>query len=463
MQKNNLICLAIVITLTACSMFDQPYNTPNLNVPATWNKTDKSLKMNAIDQAQSLAELSWWQQFDDPNLNKTIESALINNNDIKIAVANLTNAQGQLKQVQFGWIPNIPLVVGFSQMWTFNNAGYFLGLFPSYTLNIFSQIKAQDQAKHQLEATKYAAYGTRLTIIGQAASSYFTLASQKHQLQLTIELLKMYKQRETAYRKQFELGLADAKTVSNSSNDIMQIEAQLSTLENNIIVSQNAIRYLINQNPGNIDMVTNFEKLNTDSIAPGSLPATVLANRPDIKAAEEQLKASNAGVGQAYSNLLPSIQLDDFVAGTSQNISGIRNPQGLNMAEAYLNIPLLNPRAYGQIDSSKAQYSKDYYAYEQIVRKALRDVENDLSIHHLYTKRYNDFTLANLSLQQSCSNEIIQFQNGLSNYTAVLECQIGLKQSQIALTQTRLDKLLAIVALYQDLGGGYTAKPKNRG
>lgn len=455
MQKNNLLWLIPAITLASCSMFSQPYTKPNLGVPSTWNKSDEDLNMTAINQAESLAELKWWKQFDDPSLNQIIESALLNNNDIKIAMANLANAQGQLKQVQFGWIPNIPVVLGFSQMWAFNNPGYFLGLFPSYTLNIFSQIKAQEQAKHQLEVSKYATDSARLTVIGQAASSYFTLASQERQLQLTQELLKIYKEREIAYRKQFELGLADAKTVSNAASDVMQTEAQLSTLENNISVSQNALRYLTNQNPGKLDLLTSFDKLNANSIAPGSLPATVLANRPDVKAAEEQLKASNAGVGLAYSNLLPSIQLDDFVAATSPTASGIGNPMGMNMGEAYLNVPLLNPKAYGQIDSSKAQYSKDYYTYEQTVRKALRDVENDLSAHRLYAKRYDDFAHANLSLAQGCNNEIVQFQNGLSNYTAVLECQLGLQQAQIALTQSKLDKLLAIVVLYQDLGGGY--------
>jgi NodT family efflux transporter outer membrane factor (OMF) lipoprotein len=456
MQKNNLIWVIPIMALAGCSLFSQPYNKPDLGVPDTWSQTNKNL--NAINHAESLAELKWWHQFDDPSLNIIIESALVNNTDIKIAMANLANAQGQLKQVQFSWIPNIPLVLGFSQMWAFNNPGYFLGLFPSYTLNIFSQLKAQDQAKHQLEVSKYATDGARLTVIGQAASGYFTLASQERQLQLAQELLKIYKLRETAYRKQFELGLTDAKTVSNASSDVMQVQAQLSTLENNILVSQNALRYLTNQNPGKIDLVTSFEKLNTNSIMPGSLPVTVLANRPDVKAAEEQLKASNAGVGLAYSNLLPSIQLDDFVAATSPTASGISNPMGMNMGEAYLNVPLLNPKAYGQIDSSKAQYSKDYYAYEQTVRKALRDVENDLSAHRLYAKRYDDLAHANLSLQQGCNNEILQFQNGLSNYTTVLECQIGLQQSQIALTQSKLDKLLAIVALYQDLGGGYAVE-----
>lgn len=462
MQKNSLLSLILIILLAGCSWFSQPYNKPNLQIPNSWNNKDSHLQMNTFNQAESLARLKWWQQFNDQNLNKIITDALANNNDIKMAVANLTNAQAQLKQVQFGWIPNIPLVLGFSQMWAFNNPGYFLGLFPSYSLNVFSQIKAQDQAKHQLEFSKYMIDSTKLTVIGQAASIYFTLASQEHQFALTQELLKIYQEREIAYRKQFELGLLDAKTVTTSTSDVLQIQSQLAILENNISVSQNALRYLTNQNPGRTNFIISFDKLNIDSIIPGAMPATVLANRPDVNAAEEQLKASNAGVGLAYSNLLPSIQLDDFAAATSPTAGGISNPMGLNMGEAYLNVPLLNPKAYGQIDSSKAQYSKDYYNYEQTVRKALRDVENDLSAHKYFRKSYNSLVQAHTSLKDGCNAEIDKFANGLSNYTDVLECQIELQKSDISLVQGKLDNLLALVALYQDLGGGYVDVSKNK-
>lgn len=462
MQKNNLMCLILVVLLSGCSWFSHPYSKPNLQIPKAWNGKDDHVQMNKFNQAESLAKLKWWQQFNDQNLDKIIADALANNNEIQMAMANLTNAQAQLKQVQFGWIPNIPLVLGFSQMWAFNNPGYFLGLFPSYTLNIFSQIKAQDQAKHQVEYSKYMVDSTKLTVIGQAASTYFTLASQERQLQLTQELLKTYQQREIAYRKQFELGLLDVKTVTTATSDVLQIQSQLSILENNISVSQNALRYLTNQNPGKVNLVSSFNKLNIDSIIPGAMPATVLANRPDVNAAEEQLKASNAGVGLAYSNLLPSVQLDDFVAATSPTAGGINNPMGMNMGEAYLNVPLLNPQVYGQIDSSKAQYSKDYYNYEQTVRKALRDVENDLSAHKYFRKSYNSLVQSRTSLQDSCSAEVYKFANGLSNYTDVLECQIELQKSDVSLVQGKLDNLLVIAALYQDLGGGYVDVRKNK-
>lgn len=426
-----------------------------MDIPKKWNESDGNPDVSNVTKPESLAQMQWWQQFNDPNLDQIIESAVTHNNDVKISMANLANAQAQLKQVNLSWIPTVPLLLGFSQMPLLNNPGYFLGLFPSYTLNIFSQIKAQDQAKHQLEVSKYAVDSARLTVIGQAAGSYFALASQQCQLQLTQAILKIYQQREIAYRKQYELGLTDAKTVSDSSSDIMQVEAQIALIQNNITVSQNALRYLTNQNPGKLNLATDFNQLNSNVITPGSLPVTVLANRPDVKAAEEQLKASNAGIGLAYSNLLPSLQIDDFLAQTTSNLNN-NNSGSMNMAEAYASVPLLNPKAYGQIDLSEALYSKDYYTYEQTVRKALRDVENDLSAHRLYIKRYDDFEHAQLSLEQGCNNDLIQFQNGLINYTVVLECQISLNQAHIFLVQSKLDKLMAIVALYQDLGGGYS-------
>lgn len=447
--------------INSCSLFSHPYTKPNLDIPNKWNELDINLNTNNITKSESLAQMQWWQQFNDPNLDQIIKSALAHNNDIKISMTNLANAQVQLKQVNLSWIPTVPLLLGFSQMPVLNNPSYFLGLFPSYTLNIFSQIQAQNQAKYQFEALKYTVNSVRLTIIGQTAGSYFTLSSQHRQLQLTQDLLKIYQQQEMAYQKQYELGLANVKIISDTSSNIMQVEAQIALLQNNIIISQNALRYLTNQNPGKINLATNFNHLNANVIVPGSLPVTVLANRPDVQAAEEQLKARNAEIGLAYSNLLPSLQIDAFLAQTTSNLNN-NNSRSVNMTEAYASVPLLNPKIYEQIDSNKALYSKDYYTYEQTVRKALRDVENDLSAHKLYVKRYDDFKHVQLSLEQGCNNDLIQFQNGLINYTAVLECQINLNQANILLVQSKLDKLVAIVALYQDLGGGYSTQPASK-
>jgi outer membrane protein, multidrug efflux system len=461
MKKNKILIFILILLINGCSWFNHPYTKPNLNLPNKWSRDNNNLNKNVLTNPDVLAQMLWWQQFKDPELNKIIESALANNNDIKIAISNLDNAQAQLKQINLSWIPTIPLMLGFSQMPILNSPGYFLGLFPSYSINIFSQIKAGEQAKHLLNASKYAVDSTRLTVIGQAANTYFALASQQSQLQLTEKLLKTYQDREIAYRKQLELGLTNAKIVNNAASDIMQIKAQILLIKNNIVVSQNALRYLTNQNPGKLNLAINFNNINANSVTPGVLPLTVLANRPDVKASEEQLKASSSGIGLAYSNLLPSLQIDDFLAQTSSNPNS-NTPGNMNMTEAFASVPLLNAKAYGQIDSSKAMYSKDYYAYEQTVRRALRDVENDMTAHSAYSKRYDNYVDANLMLQQGCNNELSQFQNGLTNYTGVLECQISITQSDILLIQSKLDKLMTIVALYQDLGGGYARVSKNK-
>lgn len=301
----------------------------------------------------------------------------------------------------------------------------------------------------------------KLSVIGQTVNAYFTWLSQERQLQLSEDLLKIYEERLNSYRQQFSLGLADAKTVSNADSDVMQTMGQIETIKNNLLVSQNSLHYLINQNPGRLSTKNNFTQLTIESIVPGTLPMTVLANRPDVSAAMKQLAASDAGIGKAIANLLPTIQLDTLLAKNAPTADQITNPGNMSMGDAYATVPLLNAQIFGQIQASKALYSKDYYVYEQTVRKALRDVENDLVANQLYSSRYQHFSQANLSLEQGCSNDLAQFQNGLSNLTTVLECQVGVTQAQIALTQTKLDTLLVRVSLYQDLGGGYAVSMNN--
>lgn len=458
MKKNNLLALSAATILSGCAYFSHPA-TPTVVTPQRWNNAPNAQLESGVS-AESLAQMQWWQQFHDASLNRLIESAIIYNGDVKIAMANLGNAQAQLKQVELSWIPTLPLLLGYSDMPTLGSPGYFIGVFPSYTLNIFGQIKAQEKANAEVKVSKATLDGMRLTVIGQTAAAYFTWLSQERQLELSNELLTIYQQRLASYRQQFALGLSDAKTVSNADSDVMQAMGQIETLRNNLVVSQNSLRYLTNQNPGSLQSTNQFVNISLEQIVSGSLPMTVLANRPDVSAAMAQLAVSDAGIGSALANLLPTIQLDTFLAKSAPTASQISNPANMSMGDAYATMPLINAQILGQVDAAKMLYSKDYYVYEQTVRKALRDVENDLAANQLYTTRYQHFSAANLSLQQGCATDLAQFQNALTNLTTVQECQAVVTQAQLALTQTKLDALLVRVALYQDLGGGYAAPAK---
>ncbi len=453
-NTNRILGLLLAATLVGCSYFQAPpIAAPD--IPRAWNNGESE---NLLMSSESLASLQWWRQFHDPRLNALIESALNNNSDVKIALSNIDNAQAQLKQVELSWIPTLPLLLGFSDMPTLGSPGYFIGIFPSYTLNIFGQIKAQQQAKEQVKVSQAAMNGVKLTVIGQTANAYFTWLSQQQQLQLTTELLATYQSRLASYRGQLAQGLIDAKTVANADSDVMQAMGQIETIKNNLVVSQNSLRYLINQNPGSLTTRGNFTTLSIESVVTAGLPLAILANRPDVNAALTQIAASNAGIGVAVANLLPSIQLDTLLAKNAPTTSQLSSPGNMAMGDAYATMPLLNAKVFGQIDAAKVQKSKDYYVYEQTVKKALRDIENDLAANQLYTTRYQHFVAANLSLQQGCANDLAQFRNGLTNLTTVYECQAGVTQAQLALVQTKLDLLLVRVALYQDLGGGYNSQ-----
>lgn len=448
---SNILGGVIILSLANCA-FNRDAVKASVVTPDNWINAESSTNLMS---AESLAHLEWWQQFNDPTLNQLVERAIQQNGDVLIAMANLNNAQAQLKQVQLSWIPNLPLLLGYSDMPVLGSPGYFLGVFPSYTMNIFGQIKAQQQAEAQVEVNKENLNGIRLSVIGQTVNAYLTWLSQERELALSKELLQIYEQRLNSYRQQFSLGLTDTKTVRDADSNVMQTLGQIETIKYNLQVSQNSLHYLINQNPGSFKSTNNFINLNIESIVPSTLPMTVLANRPDVNAAMQQLAVSDAGVGVATSNLLPTIQLDSFLAKNALTANQIPTPGNMSMGDAYASIPIINPQLFGQIKASKALYSKDYYVYEQTIRKALRDIENDLVANQLYSERYQHFSKANLRLNQGCANELSQFQNANSNLTDVLECHAGLIQSQIGLIQAKLDSLLARVTLYQDLGAGY--------
>ena len=136
-NTNRILGLLLAATLVGCSYFQAPpIAAPD--IPRAWNNGESE---NLLMSSESLASLQWWRQFHDPRLNALIESALNNNSDVKIALSNIDNAQAQLKQVELSWIPTLPLLLGFSDMPTLGSPGYFIGIFPSYTLNIFGQIK----------------------------------------------------------------------------------------------------------------------------------------------------------------------------------------------------------------------------------------------------------------------------------------------------------------------------------
>lgn len=448
MHLRNWSCLSAILTIAGCSWLSSP-TTPQVNSPKQFDQAQVNYQ-----NLESLPYLAWWQQFNDPKLNALIESGLKNNLDLEVALANLEQAQGQLRQVQLSWIPFVNLYAGFSSNPAFGDIGTFYGAWPQYTINIAQVIKQQERANYNLEMNKAMVDGVRLTVIGQVSAGYFTLIAQQEQLLLLNklnddmnELIKILKQEVT-------IGLKDNVDLTGLMSRQQLIQAQISIATHNIVLSQNSLHYLLNQNLGSIKSTNNFAKLDFDKFKPGALPSTVLQNRPDLRMAEYAVKSAHAGVAVAYGSLFPSLQLDSFFgAGTGDGIVG--NPTNyVPMQDAYMNWGI-NPSTFGQIEAQKGAYQAQVYRYIQTVRKILKDVDNDFSANRQYSNNYQSTQQAWKDLAEKYKLQQGLYQTGIMSYTQLLDAKIQLDNLALTVNQAKLQQAITVVNLYQDLAGGY--------
>lgn len=446
-------CSLLCALFVGCSS-DVTKKTPEISTPTQWQSVDPLIRSN---KNVNLPLLAWWQTFQDPELSQLIKQALKNNNDIQMATGNVLAAQGQLEQVEYAWIPSISAVFGRANTnANMLNSGYNLGFIPSYSFNFLSFIRSKEWAKANVSAAEAAKDAVKLTVIGQTVASYFTYLSQIYILKQQLQWIDDLQVLLTLSHKQYEQGLISLYTLQQYEQQYRQATAELPLLKHNIIVTGNALKLLLNENPGVIKSNAAFMRLKNNNIIPVDLPSQVLKNRPDVRAAEEQLIAAHANIDIASATFFPTISLTGAAASSSDSLSGLFSSQNdFWHYQMSLNMPLLDPTIYGQIKQAKGQYNSAYAHYIQTVRIAFQSVDNDLSAHQQYYASFIEQTKNWNSVQKTYDLAKLRYQKGLYSYPTLLNNKIMLDQATIALAKAKLAQLLTIVQLYQDLGGGY--------
>ncbi len=443
--------IGISLLLASCAYFAN-HNPPDTSsVPSSWNNQDKLYSVSE----SSLPYLAWWEKFNDPILNQLIESGLAHNNTLRASMANVEAAQGELKRVELNWIPSLSTNVGYSSFPDLGFPGVLFAVIPTYTINLFSQVKEQKRAKYELEAAKAEDDGVRLAVIGQISNSYFTLISQTEQLKLFKQLDSDLGEVVEIANSMYKGGLTPETDVDNAKSELKLIKAQELVIQQNIVASQNALRYLINENPSKIKLTRQFSDLDGNQIIIGNLPLTVIENRPDMVRATYELKASNEGIGIAFSNLMPTIQLSAARGEIGTVANGYDYGQPIYFNQALLEIPIFNASVYGQLDKAKGLNKASYYRYTDTLRKVLLEVNNDLSAHDLYSKRYATTVEAKNDTQKAYARNNSLYKKNIISYMQLLQSKIKLDNLEILVNKSKAEQFVTIVNLYQDLAGGY--------
>jgi outer membrane protein TolC len=460
-KKIRYLLVSVCCLIGGCALMGPDYEKPDAHVPEEWSNTVVSTNYDT----KNMPELAWWEEYNDPTLNQLIDKALKVNNNVQIAVSNLEVAQGELEQTELGWVPSFNLLAGLSQLPNLGYPGTFLAFIPEYILNIFTQIKKVEFAEYGVERAEYAKDAVRLSTIGMIANSYFTYLAQRELYAEFVELDSTLMQLSSLITQEFEIGTKNLIDIQVIDAEVDAIQAQLKVFEHNIVISSNSLKYLINENPGSILTDKSFTELPVSTVNYANMPATVLADRPDIGYAETQLKMANTAIGIATSSFLPGINLKAFISRLSNTEpapqSGLQTPdENVFLKQAMLTYDF-DPTMIGKISTASSEYRSSYYSYFNQVRLALKEVDTALSANQLYTQSYENLysSYQHIETQYDLTNQLYEI--GLDSLIQALYVKVKLQELKIELTQNKLQQLLTVVALYQNLGGGYLHDTKD--
>lgn len=464
----------MMILLIGCAPLPHPSHTDTESWPKT--RSGQIITLQTTD----FSHLKWWTHMHDSDLNRLMKKALKTNLQLHTARANILQAQAQLKEAHFAWLPTLNATgngfigggwdTSFTPQGPFaqNSAlshinslhfrGAFAGFVPTYSLNVLANIQQTKFASASLRLQKAIYNATKLSLISQVTGAYFRLIGQKEQRAIQTLILQDLQQLYHLEKARLKAGAHDASTLLSIEQQLAAQKAALSTLDNSIAQVENALQVLINHNPGPLKTHNTLFKLSSQALIPARLPSAVLKNRPDLIMAEETLNLSESSLGLAYANFFPTISLTGLLGSASLELRDLlKLSTSLWVAEGLASLPVVNGANYAAIKAAKAGYYAAYYTYLQTVKTVFQDVDDSLTQQQQFLAVYKDQARAQQACEKNYRLMRARLRAGATDESDVLNAQLAKHNAQLALILAKMQHLDSLVALYQALGGGYLA------
>lgn len=464
-MRTKILCVAATaaVLFSGCSMAPD-MKTPKLDLPASF---DKSADVNAA------INVAWWKNFNDENLNRLIEEALKNNDDLKLAVANVQKARAQYGISKAEMFPQIDLDASAkrqrksSKAYPSNYGGiyndYAFSASAAYELDFWGRVRNQKNADFSsLLASDADKEALRISLIVDVATYYFNLISINEQLNIANKSLKSYKDTLKYRETQLKYGVVDELVVAQAKAQVASANTLVQTIKSSKITTQSALALLLGRSPKEIfeNTLISSKKLPEPVEIPSGLPANLLQNRPDIKAAEETLRAKTSLIGVAKAAYFPSISLTGNYGFQSQNLDNlVTNSSQVWGFGPSLNMPIFHFGAIkAAVEASEADQKAALISYDKAVKTAYKEVYDSLGVIRISKLKSNSVKQEVDANMQAFELANKKFNRGTTSYLDVLSAQKALLNAQLSYVSANTELLVDEVTLYKSLGGGWNSK-----
>jgi len=441
------------------------YKSPSVAEPPTF-------RGQATAEAASLADVPWWDVFQDPSLSALIQEALRNNYDVRIAAARVQEARANFVVSRSDLYPSLDYAAGVSRSRITPGVQggpgrqapeasnfYYGTLAMSWELDIWGRIRRSNEAaRATLLATEDARRGVWLTLVSDLGQAYFELLALDVRLQIARKTTDAYQRTYDLFLDRFQLGAASKLETSRAEGALGDAQANIPQLESDITAKENQISILLGRIPGPIPRGKPMYEQPVVPAVPAGLPSALLERRPDLRRVEQQLVSANARIGIAKAEFFPKLSLTALFGTASPEVSALTGGTATIWAVAgVFSGPLLNAgRTLGTYRASIAQWEQARAQYEQAVLIALREVSDALAALGKLNEAETGQDRSVKALEEAVGHATDRYRHGLASYYEVLEAQQQLYPAQNTLAQIRRNRLLAYVQLYKALGGGWS-------
>lgn len=459
-MKTRLCIAAAAALIAACAPVGPDYRRPDFDLPPDYPEA-------ATGQAILVAD--WWRAFNDPTLDALIAAARERNADIRIASAQLAEAEAALREIDATFYPQVDLSFANTR-----SRVTTLGAIPNaqpivrpdkrgivstaYEVDFWGRLRrGVEAARAQMLASRYGRDTVALTLAGTVAQAYFALRSLDSQIALSRDTLASRADSLQLIRDRVAGGVSPELELRQAEIARADAAVQLTELMRQRKVVEHQLAQLAGRS-GTLVGAADLDALPLPPLPPAGLPSSLMERRPDVRAAEQSLVAANARIGVARAALYPAISLTGNFGGQSAAlgdllVSGARI-WSLGFALA---LPIFDAgRNTARIEQAEARSRQALAGYQKAVEGAFREVADALS--NLDGARGADELLLERRSAARRALEIARarHQAGYSGYLEVLDAQRTANDAELAALRNRQARLAYTVDLMKALGGGWS-------
>lgn len=447
---------------------------PDYHRPPLYKNSKIAQNLNLKSGSTHKIDPEWYKSFNDPFLNQFVALGLQQSPNIKVALEKMHQARYRLYIDRAGFLP------GFDAKGNYNKSDqnlantfpikteyYQVGVDASWELDIWGgQRRLTESAAAMLKAAAADYDNVKVSLISEIATQYINWRLAEKQLEITKRNLELQQEIFDVVNSQYKAGLADDLAYEQAKSVLSTTKMQLPQLRIAEKSYQNALATLVGTLPSDIvkgppNLLDKKFELDLNQLY--DLPVEVVRNRPDVQAAEQQLIAENALIGQAIANLYPSVSLSGFLGYQNKTLSPIFGPDyNMYTTGAAINLPLLHwGELINQVRVQESATKQAFALYQASVLTAIADISNATKSVEEESQRNKSAAASMSSTSQILDLSMQKYQNGLIDFSDVLTAEQNKLSAEQEYLQSNANIYLDVISFYKAIGGGLGTNRNN--